>query len=412
MNKNYKHCRLCGSQETIDIWDLGSTAPANAYINPTNPILNESYPLVVFLCSKCSSVQLRDSIDPEKLFKNYKYSSSTVASLVSHFSKMAFAIREMLPSNSSRKVLEIGSNDGVLLRHFKSMGFDVLGVEPSENLAEIANKEGLTTKTEFFNEKVAIKIVDELGKFDVVTCNNCFAHIDDINSVTEGIKRTLAPNGFFVFENAYLLDTLKGLYFDQCYHEHLFYHSIKPLKIFFDKHDLEIFKVEKVDIQGGSIRVFVKHAGCKAWPVHKSVEEFEAIENNAGLSDTTIYRAFIRKIDDHKKTLNDFVTTELRKGKTFSAYGAAAKFTTFCGYLGVSDKLKYVVDDSPLKWGLLTPDSLTPIIKRDEFLFNPTDYCIITAWNFSHAIVKNNMDYLEKGGKFIKPLPELEIISK
>lgn len=410
MTKHYLNCRLCNSPDILDVLDFGETAPANAYINPSNPVLNEEYPLRVFLCLKCSSVQLRDTVDPEKLFKNYKYSSSTIPSLVKHFSGLAFDIRKILPQGSLLKVMEIGSNDGVLLRQFKALGFNVLGVEPSENLAKAANDEGLTTECSFFNESRANYISEKYGKFDVVSSNNCFAHIDDIKSVVKGIKKCLSSKGIFVFENAYLLDTIKGLYFDQVYSEHIFYHSIKPLKQFFDNFDLEIFKVEHVNIQGGSIRVFVKNLGDNTWKIDKSVDEFIQKEDEAGLSHSTLYKAFNEQILKVKSELNGFIAKESIKGKTFSAYGAAAKFTTFCSVLGFDKQIKYVVDDSPLKWGLLTPQSLTPIIKPNEFYANPTDYCIITAWNFADAIIKNNKEYTNKGGKFIKPLPSLEVI--
>lgn len=408
--KHYLNCRLCGSSSTIDVWDFGATAPANAYINPKNPSINEEFPLKVFLCINCSSVQLRDTVSPEKLFKNYKYASSTIPSLVKHFSKMAFDIREAIPQKSNFKALEIGSNDGVLLRQLKAAGFSVLGVEPSDNLAELANKEGLPTEASFFDASTAKRIRASHGEFDVVVSNNCFAHIDNIKSVVEGINTVLSDNGFFVFENAYLADTVNGLYFDQVYSEHLFYHSVKPLKAFFDKYDLEIFKVERVNIQGGSIRVFVKKLGNSNYKIDKSVQEFISYENNLGLSDTSIYNSFFNKLINNKNELLKFINTETKKGKTFSAYGAAAKFTTFSSFFGLDSVIKYVVDDSPLKHGLLTPHSLTPIINRNEFMANPTDYCIITAWNFADNIVKNNTEFTLKGGKFINPLPSLQIL--
>lgn len=403
--KEYTRCRLC-SGELLDLFSLGETEPANALLENQGQ-KNNKYPLDLCICSSCSSIQLKHSVNPELLFKHYLYSSSTVPSLVEHFRKYALDVSSILPQNFNRKVLDIGSNDGVLIREFKACGFEVLGVEPSNNLSKLANEEGLTTENSFFNLSTSETIKDKFGLFSIITCNNCFAHIDNISSVLEGIDNLLEKDGLFIFENAYLLDTIKGMYFDQLYSEHIFYHSLKPLKILLEKYNFEIFNVQRNNIQGGTIRVFVKRVGSKKWQVKDSLNTLLEQEENENLYSVNRYVNFKNDIDASVSRFNSFMSTELSKGKTFSAFGAAAKYVTFTSVFGIEDKLKYVVDNSKIKCGLFTPSGKVKIVSPQELIKNPTDYCIITAWNFADYIIKNNKDYK---GKFIIPFPELKIV--
>lgn len=401
-------CRLCGSNIINEIINLGKSAPANAYINTYKPQKNNKFPLSVFKCAECDSVQLSYTVEPELLFNNYHYRSGDVPSLVKHFEQYAKEVSSQIPSLS--KVLDIGSNDGALLKEFNKLGHFVTGVEPSQNLADLAETAGIDTCCCFFNEKTAIKLSQDLGLFDLITCNNCFAHIDDIESVVLGIKRLLKINGIFIFENAYLLDTIKGLYFDQIYSEHIFYHSIKPLKRFLKQFDLQIFKVEHNNIQGGTIRVFVKNS-LNNLKIHESVEKYIKEEEEYGLYDFSCYDIFNEKILALKRQINRFIYNN--RDKTFSCFGASAKFTTFCSYFGLDNQIiNYVVDNSVAKQGLLTPDNEVPIVSPAYLIENPTDYCIITAWNFADFIVKANPEYIKNGGKFIVPMPEFNILNQ
>lgn len=759
--RRYSHCRFCGLEELLDIFTLKDSAPANAYIDPNNPHENERFPLVLTQCYNCGCTQLRDSVPGEVLFKNYKYSSSTIPSLVKHFNDYAKSI----PLPRLSKILEIGSNDGVLLDPLKSLGHDVVGVEPAQNLADLANSKGLTTICNFFNESSAKEILERYGKFNVITSNNCFAHIDDIHSVIRGINLLLKDDGYLVFENAYLLDTVRGLYFDQCltpgqsiltdngliniedidinnkvlthlgnfkkvthlfennyngdiidiysygnskplsltpehpvyilrnnkkefieakyikrgdkllkaaikhneqnqilklshsvgnncvdteyifnvneslckifgyfvaegcyyeckegsaqvdfcfgksqsekdlaedcskclishgakgnirwteygwhvttygamarllkrefntgaynknlpgwifnmdsklcrifiesymkgdgyiyrnsrylrgstisenlaqgisllankvgyacsinigkvlsprkiannknisilkynpidilvrtnqlkknkvycdenyqynlvkntsirkykgfvynievdndnsytmnqssvhncYHEHIFYHSIKPLSRLFARYGLEISNVEHNKNQGGSIRVFVNRPYAVSKIKQKvDIDEIIRKEEDAGLYNIRTYSNLNQKIIEINNELFNVISNGLKNKKTFSAFGAAAKFTTFTNQFNLdSSLLKYVVDDSQLKWGLLTPDNKIPIVSPEYFKNNPTDYCIITAWNFSDAIVNKNKWYTDGGGKFVICMPEVKIV--
>lgn len=402
--KLYSHCRLC-NKPLLLVLDLGESAPANAYIDPKNPHVNDKYELRLCVCSNCGCTQLDRTVKGELLFKNYRYSSSTIPSLVKHFELYAQSLS--LPNGA--KVLEIGSNDGVLLKPLKERGFNVLGVEPSTNLAEQANSQSLTTLCNFFNESVAEQILLQHGQFDCITSNNCFAHIDDIHSVMKGIKKLLKHTGFFVFENAYLLNTVEGLYFDQSYSEHIFYHSIKPLSLLMEQYEMEIYDVQFNKNQGGSIRVFVKSIGNKR-QIQPVVKEAIRKEEESGIYyNAFIYQKMLEQLQTLSNHLHSFINKEQAKGKTFSAYGAAAKFTTFANFFKLYDKIQYVVDDSPLKWGLIVPEGKVPIISPEEFKTKKTDYCIITAWNFAEAIAKSNSWYKEAGGKFITAMPELHI---
>lgn len=407
--KRYSSCRFCSRQELVELLDFGYSAPANAFLKKDDKD-NEQYPLVLSQCRSCGCTQLLDTVPGEVLFKNYSYSSSTIKSLVNHFESYS----KTIPIKPNSRILEIGSNDGVLLQFFKQQGYFVLGVEPAENLAKLANDKGLETISVFFNELTAKDILNKYGKFDIITCNNCFAHIDDIHSVIKGIKILLKDDGYYVFENAYLLDTINKLYFDQCYFEHIFYHSVKPLNSLFERHNLEIFNIERNEIQGGTIRVFVSFPGVF---INKNknkfaIDSYIEQEEKAGLYSISTYNNFKYSLETLKAQLWDYIYSRSTSNKrvSCSAYGAAAKFTTFANFFGINNLLSYVVDDSPPKQNLYTPDSRIPIVNSEYFKKNPTDICIITAWNFADSIIKNNEWYTKQGGKFIICMPEVKIV--
>lgn len=404
--KEYNHCRLCRSNNIYNVIDLGCTSPANAYQETQKDSLKqEKFPLQAFLCFSCYSVQLKHTVDPNILFQNYKYSSSTVVSLVDHFKDYAADLKE---KHIFGKCLEIGSNDGILLSELKNLGCSVLGVEPSTNLAEVANAKGLPTLPSFFNKEEGARISKEYGKFDLICANNVFAHIDDLHSVTQGIVSCLSRDGVFVFENAYLMDTLDGLYFDQIYHEHLYYHSIHPLKNFFEGYGLEIFNIMHNQNQGGSIRVFVKWVGSTKWRVNREVID-RYLNKEQALFNRGTFTEFNSNINNQAANFKQFLNKRKAEGKTFSAFGAPAKLTTFSEKFGLTyNNINYVVENSKVKVGLYTPGVGIPIVEPASFKDCPTDYCLITAWNFADKIIENNKWYLDQGGIFIKVLPEFK----
>lgn len=394
-----KECRLCSSKNLVDLLNFGNVALANSY--PVDKNQDEKfYPLDLIKCSDCGNVQLRQTISPEVLFKDYLYSSSDSPGLVAHFAVYAKEILKRFGKKS--RILEIGCNDGILLNHLKKLGANnLIGVDPATNLVNKSDN----IINDFFNLITAKNIKDKFGKCDIICSNNTLAHIKDIDGVFQGIKELLSPNGVLIFENAYLLDTIKNLYFDQIYHEHLNYYGIKPLVKFLSKYDLEIFDIERVNIQGGSFRIYAKFKDNKSIQIN-NLDAFLKEEEDYKLYENDTYKNFKHKIESSGCKFKKFIASVLRDNKSISCYGCPAKFALLSKFFGMNN-VKYVVDDSSLKIGRFTPGKKIPIVSNEYFKNNPTDYCIVTAWNFAEQIMKKNQDYK---GKFVIPLPELKIV--
>jgi len=394
-------CRLCSSKNIKKIFDFGKTPFANSFLKKEQLDQKEkSAPLRVFECNDCHSVQLYDTVDPQILFSNYLYSSSESGSLKKYFSHYVEAIKNTVDISEKQYVVDIGSNDGILIEEFSKNHIRCVGVEPATNLATKANKNNLKTYNDFFNRDLALHIIKDLGnKARVICCNNCFAHIDDLHSILDSVCSLLDPKGLFIFENAYLLDTINGKYFDQVYHEHIYYHSLIPIEKLLFKYNLEIVKVEKTSNQGGTIRFYTKFINSNFKLKINKKQEYLNIqsikeEEISFYSNPNRYSNLKKSIKLKKKTLQEAISEAKSKNKTISAYGCPAKFTTFTKVFGLDkNSIDYVVDDSPTKQGLYSPGNHIPIVSKDYFIKNPSDYCIITAWNFSDLIINNNKQY-------------------
>ncbi len=402
-------CRLCSGPIT-KVLDFGHTALANSYVRAENLGKPEfQSPLQVVLCQDCSCVQLKHTVDPKILFSDYLYESSTSAALRKHFEDYAKTTAEFFELKQGDFVVGIGGNDGVLEAEYQKLGFKVLNVEPAENIARKAvdiNK--VPTENSFFDVIVARHIENTFGPAKLITCNNCFAHIPDLAEVLAGVNELLADDGVFIFENAYLLDTIKGKYFDQVYAEHLFYHSVKPLFWFLMEHGFELFHVEQNKNQGGSIRCFAGKTN-RVDPYTPKVAELIRAEEEAGLYRAETYTKFFAELGGIRDEINKIISQAKFRGETIACYGAPAKFTLFAKFMGLTkDVISYVVDDSPLKQGLFTPDSNIPIKDRRYFLENSPDLCLIMAWNFAGPIMAGNSEYR---GKWLVPLPAPYIVA-
>lgn len=401
-------CRLCESKNLKIVIDFGESPLANSY--PNSQFENENkYPLTVLKCTECGHIQIGETINPKILFSNYAYSSSDSPSLISHFEDYAKTTISKLNLNEYSSVLEIGSNDGILLRHFYNLGLiNLYGVEPASNIAEKSKSIGAKIINSFFTQETAKEIKAKNGKFDIVCANNVFAHVANIDDFTKGILEILTDDGVFIFENAYLLDTIKGLYFDQVYHEHLQYFGIKPLEKFLNKHGLKIFDIQKVSTQGGSFRIFSQKINSKKFKINDSVQKCIDEEVEYKLYDDLTYEIFNKRIFHLVSQLQNLIEEAEKNNKTISCYGCPAKFTLFSKVFNLNNKnIKYVVDDSPLKQNKYSPGAKIPIVNKEYFYNNPTDYCIITAWNMAQPIIKNNKEY---NGLFVVPMPELKIL--
>lgn len=404
-----KQCRLCESKKLKKIFDFGKTPLANSYPKSQEEIENY-YPLSVAKCDDCGHVQLFETVNPELLFKNYLYASSDSLVLKKHFNQYAKDVLDVCDkSNELTSILEIGCNDGILLKEFANLYLiNLYGVEPATNIVKIAKKQtSAKIFNTFFNLDSATKIGEEIGKVNIICANNVFAHVDKLDSLINGIKHLLTPDGVFVFENAYLLDTIKGLYFDQIYHEHLQYYGIKPLISLFNLYDMEIFRIKHIDTQGGSFRIYVQNKKSGEYLIDDSVSKFVKAEEKFNLYEDLTYKQFNQKIKDLCIKMEELINKIQYQNKTISCYGCPAKFALFSKIFGLNNlNIKYVIDDSPLKQNLFSPGQKIPIVNKEFFYKNPTDYCIISAWNMADSIIERNKQYT---GKFIVPLPKIHI---
>tara|TARA_Y100000766_G_C18859123_1_gene582314 strand:+ start:199 stop:1440 length:1242 start_codon:yes stop_codon:yes gene_type:complete len=404
------HCRQCNSSDLKLAIKIKKTPPANSFvkkseINSTQPL----YPLNVYFCNECKHLQLVDVIDPEYLYKNYLYVSGTSNVFVKHFQDYFESVKENYFKNGL--ILDIGSNDGTLLKFFKEDGFKVLGIEPAKKIATEALNKGIPTLIEFFSNELSRKILKSHGSASVITANNVFAHIDNPQSFLKGIKRLIKDSkGIFVIEVSYLLDVIKNNLFDTIYHEHLDYHSIISLNKFFNENGFEIFNIEHVDSHGGSVRIFTQLKDGK-FDISNSVEDFLMKEIELGLDKIETYLSFSEKINDIGRELKTFLKSLKSEGKTIIGYGAPAKATTLMYHFDIGpETVSYIIDDSEWKQNLYTPGMHIPIVSKNYLKENEPDYILILAWNFASSIIKNNTDFQNKGGKFIIPLPKLEVI--
>ena len=410
MIKYISKCRLCESVNIKNVISFGLCALANSYPDSENLDNQDRFSLSVVKCDECGHVQLSETIDPIRLFKNYFYASSDSPSLIKHFSDYAIDIKKRIFGNTEKKVLEIGCNDGILLNAFFNIGMETLiGVDPAENvIGKSKNNNAINLISDFFNVKTSENIVNRFGKIDVICANNVMAHVDKLDELMRGVVNSLDDKGIVVIENAYLLDTINNVYFDQVYHEHLQYYGIAPLERYLKKYGLDIFDVIHVPTQGGSFRIFAKKTENLDVKIKETVSDFKILEFSNGLYDDETYFNFNKKIELLKNDMERFMEDIKSRGKTVSCYGCPAKFALFSKVFNLnSENIKYVVDDAKIKQGRFSPGSNIPIVNKEHFEKNPTDYCIISVWNMANAIIDKNSGYV---GKFVLPLPSLKIV--
>ncbi len=393
-------------------FSLAPTPPANDF--RTKDVLNgiqESFPLELHLCGACGHLQLAHVVDPESLFTDYVYVSGTSPSFVSHFKSYAGAVWELAGADSGDLVVDIGSNDGTLLKAYQALGARVRGIDPARNIAQAATEAGVPTQCAFFSMDIAESIRDEIGYAKIITANNVCAHIDDLHSVIAAVSKLLADNGVFAFEVSYLLDVLSKTLFDTIYHEHLDYHAISPLLTFFKQHGLTVFHAERVASHGGSIRIFVAPEESERTPT-RDLQELLVAEEAAQLFSIETYRRFEEKISKAGQQMRKTIAASRNAGRRIAGYGAPAKATTLMHQFGLGhDDMAYIVDDSPWKQGLYSPGINVPIVPASHIASHPVDDFVVLAWNFAEQIIENNRAFVDKGGRFIIPLPELRIVA-
>lgn len=404
--KKSNKCLICASTNLSRYLSLGKAAPANSYLK--KPQLTDKEfkaPLEAYFCHNCYLAQLLHIVDRAYIFKRYDYFSSTSPMLVRHFENYAAEVFRRFPDQSKQLVVDIGSNDGVLLKPFKKLGARVLGIDPAKNIARIANNQGIETIPIFFHKDKVEKIIRKYGKAGIITSNNTLAHTDTLHDIIEGVSRLLDEKGIFIFEVQYLVDLLTHNEFDNTYHEHICFYSVYPLTILLKIHAMEIINIIHTDTHGGAIMVFASHSPS-AFPIGKEVNEYLKNEKRLGLNKLSTYKKFAKRPLVVKQELTKMLLELKKKGKKIAAYGASAKATTLLQYCDIgSNMIDYITDSAPSKQGKYTPGTHIPIVKPEALKIKTPDYIIITAWNYAKNIMEKEKWFKDRGGKFIVPIP-------
>jgi SAM-dependent methyltransferase len=405
-------CRACGAPLEHVFVDLGRSPVANALRHPDQPARDEAwFPLRTYVCDQCKLVQLQDFRAPDDLFgAEYTYFSSYSKSWLRHAETYVGMMVERFGFGPGHKVIEIASNDGYLLRYFKARGIDVLGVEPSANVAAAALRDhGIPSVRRFFGAATARDLRDEGRLGDLVLGNNVLAHVPDINDFVAGIPMILKPDGIATFEFPHLLELIEGGYFDTIYHEHFSYLSLMAVEAIFNRHGLALFDVEELPTHGGSLRIFVRHVGG-APAASDRLTAARAREDRAGLGGRAAYDGFAERVRAAKRRLRDALIALKAAGASVIGYGAPAKGNTLLNYCGIGTEfLDYTVDRSPHKQGMLLPGSGIPILDPARIRETKPDYVLILPWNLTEEII-GDLDYIRDwGGRFIIPLPEVRM---
>jgi SAM-dependent methyltransferase len=397
-------CISCGAGPLAPVLHLGTTPLANALLTKAQLAAPEGrFPLELVFCPGCALVQITERVPPERLFSEYAYFSSFSDTAVAAARALATRLTRERKLGAGSLAVEIASNDGYLLQHYRDAGVPVLGIEPAQNIARVANERGIPTRAEFFGRDLAVR----LPKADVLHANNVLAHVPDLNGVVAGIAAVLKPSGTAVIEVPYLRDLIEKCEFDTIYHEHLCYFSVSALEPLFRRHGLGLAEVERIPIHGGSLRLFAAPGARPGASTAKLLKE----ERAAGMLDHAYYAGFARQVESLRKDLLALLGRLKGEGKRVAAYGASAKGSTLLNYFGIdAGTLEYVVDRSTEKQGRYTPGTHLHILSPERLKSDRPDYLLLLSWNFLDEILAQQAEYRERGGKFIVPIPEVRVV--
>lgn len=405
------NCRICGSEDLLRYLDLGMMPLANNLApSAAKAQQMQRFPMQVQYCQNCSLSQLTVVIDPREMFSHYTYRSSINKGYVKHCRQMAKSVGSSLNLGADDLVVDIAGNDGALLAEFKDeLGVSVVNVDPAENIAAIAESIGIKTITDFWSADVANEILRSHGQPRLITATNVFAHVDDVRGFVTAAKLCLHEKGALMLEFPYGVDFIEHREFDTIYFEHLSYVLIEPVRRLAASLGMSVFDVQKQDIHGGTVRVFIGHEG--AHEVLSSVNTFVTAEKDGGYHDTAIYRQWNSEIDALISDLSEKLGALKSDGAKIAAFAASAKGNTLLNACRIdSATIDYIVDDTPEKIGKFSPGNGIPIVDRSVMSANPPDYLVILAWNFAREIIESTADFAASGGKYIIPIPAFKII--
>lgn len=398
-------CRAC-QIKIIPFFSLGRMSLVNSFLRTSDFAKEKKFDLSVGFCPNCYLVQLIKTVDPKEMFRKYLYFSSATQSIVDHCKKTAVSLTKKLSLGKNSLVIEVGSNDGVQLMAFKKLGIDVLGIDPARNIAKVANARGIRTISEFFNLSTAIKLDKDHLHADLLYGANVFAHVPQIIDFVLGVKRILTPKGSAVFEFPYIEGLLENK-FDTIYHEHVFYYSALAVSNLVERVGLQLYDVEKVSMQGGSLRVFICHKG--AFRQSKALRNLFKEEKKRGFEHIRTYQTIRVNVEKLKKKLIALLKKLRLQKKRVAAYGAPAKGMILLNYFNIEKYLDFIVDKSGAKQGLYSPGSHMKIYPVEKVYQEKPDYLLVLCWNIIDEVMSDLEKYQHEGGKFIQPVPQVSI---
>ena len=406
-------CRSCSAPLEHTFCDLGMSPLSNSFLTADQLQQKEPfYPLHAYVCGNCYLVQLDEFESPQQLFSEYAYFSSYSDSWLQHSRDYTQMISARLGLDETSQVVEIASNDGYLLQYFVEQQIPVVGIEPAANVAAVAKKKGIPTLVKFFGTQTANEMLDENLQADLVLGNNVLAHVPDLNDFVAGMKVILKPSGTITLEFPHLLKLIQGNQFDTIYHEHFSYFSLLAVERVFTNHGMQIFDVDQLPTHGGSLRIYVRHADHQDAPVADAVQSLRDLESESGLADLATYAAFADQVESTKRSLLKFLTDAKQDGLSVAAYGAPAKGNTLLNYCGIrTDFIDFTVDRSPAKQGHYLPGTHIPVFAPEKIREFKPDFLVILPWNIKDEIIGKMSHIREWGGKFVIPIPSVEILS-
>ncbi len=393
-------CRVCDSLQLELVVDLGEQPWCNNFLKPDEVGQEPFYPLRVLYCHDCHTSQLDFTVKKEIMFGDHTYLSGVTKSLSEHFRNIATQVdARFFAERAQKSVLDIGSNDGTQLKHFQSLGYEVLGVESSKTTARMANEAGVPTLNQFFNEATMASI----GKqFDVFNASGVFFHLEELHSVCRAIKQGLKPDGVFVVQFLYMKSIMENLAFDQIYHEHLLYYTLQTIEVLLNRHGLTMFDAYLAPIHGGSIIGYIGHQGSRAPSAQLLALREE--EQASGCNNIEAYRAFDLRIQQMKQDNLAYLKAAKAAGKRIYGFGAPVKGNTMLNYFGVGTELiDFLVEKNELRRGLYSPGMHIPLLIEDEVTELPDVYYVL-AWNFKKEILANNQSLIDQGVEFYFPV--------
>ena len=407
-----KTCRLCDSPRVELVVKLEPIPLSENYAETSEAGKKAPrYPVDVYMCAACGHVQQLDVIDSESLWAGYTYFSGQAVGMADHFRQVAAKIRSTYQPPAGSLVIDIGSNDGSLLRPFKDAGHRVLGIDPATEIARQATQAGIETIPELMSLRLAREVREKHGLADVVCMFNAFAHADNMGEVADSIRTMLAPDGIFVFEAQYLLDIIDRVLIATIFHEHMSHHSVKPLVQFLDRHGLQLIDVERAPIQHGSLIGAVQPKGGKR-PVQRSVRELLDLEARRGLDQVETLKAFGGKVMQLRERTSALARKWKQAGVAVAGYGAARSGPTLIAQLGLAGVIDYIVDDHPQKVNRYSSGDGIPIVPIAELRKRMPAYTVILAWVHAEKIIQTNREYLDRGGHFVVLCPETRVVGR